>query len=177
MRTHIIYFPNSLMKVVARFAFAVLAPVALAVLALAANTTATKSDPVAQLAFLTGHWRGTAADGHAAEEIISTPEGGVLLCTGREFERGKCVFFDLVVFVEKAGVLTLIPHPNGKLSPHTFPATSDATAKRAVFENAAHDFPKKFVYELIAPDHLRITLTGTIKGESAEDVFDLKRVP
>ncbi len=161
---------------IARLASVLLTTIALATAA--AETSAPKSDSVVQLAFLTGHWRGTAADGHAAEELVSAPEGGVMLSAGREFENGKCVFFDLVVFTEKAGVLTLIPHPNGLLSRHVFPNTSiDAAAKRAVFENPAHDFPKKFVYELVTPDRLRITLTGEIKGKPAEDVFELKRVP
>lgn len=70
-----------------------------------------------QLAFLTGTWRGTSTRGTTAEEVISTPEGGVMLSTGREFKHGQCVFFDLVAFIEKNGAITLIPTANAVRAP------------------------------------------------------------
>jgi hypothetical protein len=141
-------------------------------------TTPAPTATLAQLAFLTGTWRGTSTSGTIAEELISTPEGGVMLSTGREFKDGRCVFFDLVTFTEKNGAITLVPHPNGKRSPSTFPLVSlDTTAQRARFENLAHDFPKTFTYELVAPDRLRITLTGDQKGKPYTETFDLRRSP
>jgi len=132
---------------------------------------------VASLGFLTGHWRGMSSTGQSAEEMVSSPEGGVMVSTGREFKDGKCVFYDLVVFAEQEGKLALVPHPGGRKSAHPFPIIEvDQGAKRAVFENRDHDFPKKFVYELIAPDRLRITLTGEIKGRTTTEVYDLSRV-
>lgn len=148
----------------------------------APSPTATSHAPLrppsslSQLSFLTGLWRGTSSSGATAEELISSPEGGVMLSAGREFKDGKCVFFDLVAFTEKSGAVTLTPHPNGKRSPRTFPLiTLDATAQRAVFENREHDFPKTFTYELTAPDRLRITLTGEQKGQPAREIYELTR--
>ena len=150
---------------------------ALAALSLVTASFAQEKFSVAQLAFLTGSWRGSSSSGAAAEELISTPEGGVIVSAGREFQGGKCIFFDLVAFIEKDGAVTLIPHPNGKRSADTFPLVAlDTAAKRATFENLKHDFPKTFVYELIAPDHLRITLSGEIKGKPASETYDLQRV-
>jgi hypothetical protein len=148
-----------------------------ALFALAATAAPTPEKPaVAQLAFLAGTWRGTASTGRTVEELISAPEGGVMLSAGREFKEGRCVFFDLVAFVEKDGAVQLIPHPNGRRSPRTFPLVQlDATAHRAVFENPEHDFPKKFTYEIVAPDRLRITLAGDMRGKPATEVFDLLR--
>lgn len=132
---------------------------------------------VAQLAFLKGTWYGPTSSGRMAEEVVSSPEGGVMVSAGREFKDGRCVFFDLSVFAEKAGKLTLQPYPNGKIAKDDFPATSiDVAARRVVFENPAHDFPKKFVYE-VKGDQLKITLSGEMKGKMVEEVFDLKRVP
>ena len=159
------------MKLVSRSLRTVLAAITLASVACAQEKSS-----VAQLAFLTGSWRGTSSSGAAAEELISTSEGGVMLSAGREFQGGKCVFFDLIVFMEKDGAVSLIPHPSGKRSPHVFPLVKfEAGAKRATFENKEHDFPKTFVYELAAPDHLRITLTGDIKGKTTTETYDLKR--
>ena len=144
--------------------------------AVAVTAVAQEKFSVAQLAFASGSWRGTSSSGAAAEELISSPEGGVMVSAGREFEKGKCTFYDLVVFAEKEGAVQLIPHPNGRRSADTFPLVAlDATAMRATFENVKHDFPKKFVYELVAPDHLRITLTGDMKGQPATEVYDLQR--
>ena len=151
----------------------------LAALSLAAATAfcAQEKLSVASLAFLTGSWRGTSSSGATAEELISTAKGGVMLCAGREFQGGKCIFYDLVVFAEQAGAVLLIPNPNGKRSADTFPLVAfDAPGQRATFENLQHDFPKKFVYELVAADHLRITLTGDQKGQPATEVYDLQRV-
>jgi hypothetical protein len=146
--------------------------------AIAAGAATGVPTGVAALAFLTGHWRGTLPDGRVAEEVCTTPEGGVLLSAGREFADGKCVFFDLVVFAEKDGTVVLTPHPFGRRSEHAFPLVAlDAAARRAVFENLEHDFPKRFVYELVAADRLRITLTGEMKGQAATEVYNLTRVP
>lgn len=156
-----------------RFAFALVTALVFATVG-----PAQEKSGVAQLAFLAGSWRGTSSSGATAEELISKPEGGVMVSAGREFKDGKCVFYDLVVFAEKDGAVILIPHPNGRRSPRSFPLTAlDAAAKRATFENREHDFPKTFVYELVGPDRLRLTLSGEMKGQPATEVYDLRRSP
>ena len=159
------------MKTPLRFALLVSA------LMVAATAFAEEKTTVAQLGFMSGLWRGTSSSGAQAEELISKPEGGVMLSAGREFENGKCTFYDLVVFTEKDGVVTLIPHPMGRKSADVFPLVKfEGAVNRATFENLKHDFPKTFVYELVTPDHLRITLSGDQKGKPATEVYDLKLV-
>jgi len=149
---------------------------ALATFLLATALFAQEKTAVAQLGFFSGSWRGTSSSGAAAEELISAPEGGVIVSAGREFQNGKCTFYDLVVFAEKDGAVILIPHPNGKRSADVFPLVKlEAGAKRALFENPQHDFPRTFTYELTAPDHLRITLAGVMKGQPATEVYDFQR--
>jgi len=144
----------------------------------ALSPAAQEKPAVAQPAFLAGSWRGSSSSGATAEEIISAPEGGVMLSAGREFQGGKCTFYDLVVFAEKDGAVLLIPHPNGRRRPHTFPFVKlDPAAKRAILENKEHDFPMTFPYELVAPDRLRITLTGEVKDQAATEVYELRRSP
>lgn len=165
------------MKISASFVVVFLSLLACRPAARAADPSAASPGAgVAQLAFLTGTWHGATSSGRTADEVISSTEGGVMVSAGREFKDGRCVFFDLSVFAEKAGVLTLQPYPNGKISKDAFPATSlDVTAKRVVFENPAHDFPKKFVYE-VKGDRLKITLSGEMKGKMVEEVFDLSLI-
>jgi Domain of unknown function (DUF6265) len=148
----------------------------LALVALGSVALAQEKRTVADLAFLAGSWRGPSSSGATAEELISAPEGGVMVSAGREFQGGKCVFYDLVVMMEKDGGVVLIPHPNGKRSAHAFPLVKlEAAARRVTFENQANSFPKTFVYELVGPDHLRITLVGEQQGKAATEVYDLRR--
>ncbi len=128
---------------------------------------------VAGLAFLAGTWRGTTSTGLAAEEVISEPRGGVILAAGREFRSGRCVFFDLVVIAERDDAVVLLPHPNGKRSPHAFPLVAfDVAGRRAEFANPTNDFPQTFVYQLDGDGRLRITLSG---GDHREEYL-LERV-
>lgn len=128
---------------------------------------------VADLAFLAGTWRGVSSTGWAAEEMISEPRGGVMLATAREFVEGRCVFFDLVVFADREGRVVLLPHPNGKRSPHDFPLVAlDGAARRVEFRNAANDFPQTFVYQVDGDGGLRITLSG----EGHAETYTLRRV-
>lgn len=148
-------------------------------LATAAVLSAQEKARVADLAFLAGHWRGPSSTaGVTAEEFISPPEGGVMVSSAREFRGDRCIFYDFMAFVEKDGGVQVIPHPMGRRSPRVFPLVKlDAAAKRVIFENKEHDFPKSFTYEIVAPDRLRITLQGERKGQPSTEVLDLQRVP
>ena len=123
-------------------------PHLLAALLIAAIQTAVaqQKPELPNLGIFAGTWRGVSSSGTNAEEIISAPEGGVMVSVGREFQDGKCVFYDLVVFAEKNGTVVLIPHPNGKRSQYVFPLIAfDGAAKRATFrdfDGALDDVPK-----------------------------------
>lgn len=137
------------------------------------------ADPpkIDSLAFLAGNWRGTNSEGGVADEIYSAPEGGMIVGVGREFDKGRCVFYDLEVFAETKDGIVLTPHPNGKKSPRSFPlVAAESTASKAVFENKEHDFPKRFVWELTPTGELRITLSGERKGQPHTEVFTLRKM-
>lgn len=144
-----------------------------------AATPGTTVTSVAELSWLAGQWRGTTPAGRVIETTYTTPEGGVLLGTSKEYSAdGRCVFFDLEHFAMKDGVLTLTPHPAGKRSVHSFPlAAFDRAAHRATFVNRTHDWPQRFVYERAAEDRLIIVLSGPDKkgGERVER-FELRLV-
>lgn len=141
----------------------------------AANDAATS---VAELSWLAGQWRGTTPASRTIEANYTTPEGGVLLGTSKEYTAdGHCVFFDLEHFAMKDGVLTLTPHPGGKRSRNSFPLESlDRAARRAVFVNRAHDWPQQFVYERLSDERLLITLSGPDKkGGDHSERIELRR--
>lgn len=144
----------------------------LAAVVLAESTGAT-GPRVADLAFLTGTWRGEASTGLAAEELISAPRGGVMLAAAREFRDGRCVFYDLVVFAEREGWVELRPYPMGRPSPHVFPLVAlDAGQRRVEFHNPANDFPQTFIYVVGDEGVLEVILRG---GER-EERYRLRRI-
>ena len=130
------------------------------------------------LLFLAGQWRGTTNEGLAADEIYSTAEGGMIIGLGREFDpTGKCVFYDLEVFAETPGGIVFRASPMGKSAPLEFPlVVAESGPAKAVFVNEKNDFPKRFVWELVAADELRITLSGERKGKPVSTIYSLKRV-
>ncbi len=128
---------------------------------------------VAQLGFLTGTWRGEASTGLAAEELISAPQGGVMVSAAREFREGRCVFYDLVVYAERDGTIELRPHPMGRPSPHVFPLVAlDVGQRRVEFHNAANDFPQTFIYTVGADGVLEVIL----RGGGHEERYRLRRI-
>jgi hypothetical protein len=133
---------------------------------------------LADLGWLAGHWRGTLKNGATFETHYTGPEGGLIASVSKEVKKGRAVSFELEIFSEKDGNLIYQPHPNGKKSEHAFPLLAyDAAAKRAVFENKAHDYPQSFTFHLAAPDNLVITLSGPGKDGKPHDIrYDLKRV-
>lgn len=134
---------------------------------------------VAELSWLAGRWRGTTPAGRTLETTYTTPEGGVLLGTSKEYSlEGRCVFFDLEHFALQDGVLTLTPHPAGKRSRDSFPLVAfDRVARRATFANRAHDWPQQFVYERVSEQRLLIVLSGPDpQGGDRIETYELQRV-
>lgn len=146
--------------------FPLLAPLALA------------AAPIDDLDWLAGHWRGTVSEGTALESHYTTPEGGLVVGSSKEFKDGRCVSFDVEVFGEKDGQLLLMPHPNGQRSKHAFPlAALDKAARKATFVNRQHDWPQVFVYQRIDDDHLLIVLSGPGRdGKEAKIEYAFTRI-
>jgi len=114
---------------------------------------------VADLAFLSGVWQGNDG-GSAWESWYSSPEGGQIVGASKELHDGRVVTIDFEHFYEREGTLRMTPFPFGKKSVEFTLATLDAVAKRAVFENPAHDFPSRFTYQRVDDQRLRIVLEG-----------------
>jgi hypothetical protein len=91
----------------------------------AADTANTKSlapgaaSPAATLAdvaWITGHWRGTGLGGEA-EEIWSAPKAGAMMCAFRVIKDGKPWFYEITLIAEDKGSLVLrVKHFNADLT-------------------------------------------------------------
>ncbi len=127
---------------------------------------------IGDLAWLAGAWTGTRSSGASFEERWSPPKGGAMLATSRTVNAsGKMSAFEFLRIVERDGGLIYIAQPGG--APPTEFVLTELSAKRAVFDNPRHDYPKRIVYELSAEGALTATI-GFMKGGSPRR-FGFKR--
>lgn len=128
---------------------------------------------IGDIAWLSGAWTGTRGTNNAIsfEERWSPAKGGSMLAISRTVSREKMSAFEFLRIVERDGSLVYIAQPNG--APPTEFVLTELTAKRAVFDNPRHDYPKRIVYELTAEGGLTAS-TGFLKGGSPRK-FEFKR--
>ena len=121
----------------------------------------------ADLAWMAGEWR--AIEGETVqEERWSAPLGGILLGTARTVIAGKARFFEYLRIEERADGLVYVASPLGRGA--TEFRLTDGSARRARFENPAHDWPTTIEYELRADGRLTARVFGP--GKSEEYVWE-----
>ena len=152
-------------------------PLLAAALALRAAAEAPVAATVADLAWLEGRWQGVLANGATFEARYGAPRNGTLLSMSRELRDGRTLGVEWELFADRDGSVRYRPHPGGRPSPHEFPLVAlDREARRAVFENRAHDFPQTFVFAREGDDRLVILLRGPGRdGRTREIRYELAR--
>jgi hypothetical protein len=113
------------------------------------------------LAWLPGAWTGRHGTA-SIEERWGPTSGGAILGTARTVERGRMVAFEFLRILEQEGTLIYVAQPNG--GPATEFTLTEATATRLVFENPAHDYPKRVVYERQGENGLTTEISDTDGG-------------
>lgn len=137
----------------------------------AALAAAKASATIAQIAWLSGVWIGTA--GQATVEERWTPvAGGSTIGVSRTLRGTALAAFEFLCIVERGGGLIYSAMPNGR-SPATHFALTAITAESATFENPAHDYPKIVRYTKRADGSLETTISAE-GGQRAQSVV-LKR--
>lgn len=173
-------------KMTAAFAFAVLLTACLNRLSADeakdntdATTNAVATAPkvaIEQLGFLAGNWIGTFPGGRW-ESAYTTPEGGMILSSSKEFRGDRVVMIEFEHFMTIEGEVVLTPYPFGKKSSTTFKLTEfDEAKKRVVFANPEHDFPNTIIYERTKPNELVIQVIGTMRGKEVNQTMTLAPV-
>lgn len=129
-------------------------------LPLAAESTATAD----RLAWMAGHWRGSAsANGHM-EEHWTDAAGGALVGLHKDVEDGKMTSFEFLRIDRLPdGTLAYLASPQGR--PITAFRLKELSDRRVVFENPEHDFPQRVLYWLTPEGHLAARIEGTINGK------------
>jgi len=99
---------------------------------------------VDQVSWLTGCWQIAAGD-QVIDEQWMAPRAGVMLAMSRTVRGGRTTSTEFVTLRAVDGRLVYEANPSGQ-KPTPFPATA-VSADRAVFENPAHDYPRRITYE------------------------------
>jgi Domain of unknown function (DUF6265) len=134
-----------------------------------AQTKATLGD----LSWLTGCWEGRQGDA-ILEEIWSKPGGGSMLGLGRTLKESRTASFEFMQFREENGSLVFLPQPQGGARV-SFPL-KDSFGGRLTFENKAHDFPQRVIYEQKGKGLLLAAIEGTYQGKEEREEYQLRKV-
>jgi hypothetical protein len=106
---------------------------------------------VDQLAWLTGCWQIAEGD-RVVEEQWMAPRAGAMLAMSRSVRAGRITSTEFVTLRAVDGRVVYEANPSGQ-KPTAFPATA-VSPDRAVFENPAHDYPRRIIYERRGADGL-----------------------
>lgn len=118
------------------------------------------------LAWLAGNWTGTQ-DGVEMEELWQKPKGNSMLALHRDVKEGRTISFEFLRIEATADAITYWASPRGR--PATPFKLIEQGNKRAVFENAEHDFPRRIIYWMTDDGSLHAKIEGTLNGKPAAE--------
>lgn len=101
------------------------------------------SPPAPDLSWLAGYWL-SCKKGSEVSETWSDQRGGMMLGTSITHKDGK-VSFEFARILSSASGTRFLAMPSGQ-APTEFVMTQ-ADDKRIMFENSAHDFPQRVIYQ------------------------------
>ena len=107
--------------------------------------------------WMIGCWAGERG-GEKFHERWTGGDDSTLLGVAHTTKAGKLAAFEFLRVVVKEGRAVYVAQPNG--APPTEFAATASTTNRVVFENPAHDFPKRVTYERSGADRLTASIDG-----------------
>ncbi|MGH9832997.1 MAG: DUF6265 family protein [Blastocatellia bacterium] len=117
---------------------------------------------IEDLAWISGDWE-TAPGRMQIDEHWTKVAGNSLFGVSRTVAGGKTVFFEYLRIEARGAEIFYVAHPKAR-TPGTDFKLARLTSQEAVFENPAHDFPKRIIYRKNADG----TLTARIEGDGTE---------
>lgn len=123
-------------------------------------------------AWLAGHWQ-VQADGRTTDEVWLAPAQGLMTGMSRT-HGGKQPFFEFIRIERRGDDIVYIAQPRGGAATEFRAVAADARSIR--FENRAHDFPQRIVYERQDDDGLAARIEGEIDGKTRSERWDYRRV-
>jgi len=132
------------------------------VLATLAPAPQATNPTVKDVAWIAGCWDLTRNGRHVAEHWMA-PEGGTMIGVSRTVAGGKTTEWEFLIVREGTKGLEYVAKPSGQAEA-TFTSTR-VSPNEVVFENAAHDFPKRIIYKRDG-DTLTASIEGPMNGQT-----------
>ena len=117
---------------------------------------------IEDLSWMTGDWELTSGSTRI-EEHWTGVAGGTLIGMGRTVAGNRPAFFEYLRIEARPDGIYYVAHPRAQ-SPGTDFKLVRLQAREAVFENLAHDFPKRIIYRLNSDG----SLTARTEGDGSE---------
>lgn len=144
---------------------------ALPVLATVLWPAAARGQNAAAVAWLAGCWAAPDAE-TGSGEMWTAPAGGTVFGVSRTVKGGRTVAWEFMQIRDEADGTYFVAKPSGQAETR-FKALT-LTGTRAVFENPAHDFPQRVIYERRDGGTLLGRIEGTRGGKAAVVDFPLQ---
>lgn len=145
-------------RIVSAFAMAVIV-----VLAWNANATRAKlvatSPNIQGLAWIAGDWQSARGGRAQVEEHWTVPAGGSMIGMGRTVAGNKTVEFEFLRIEQRGDEIFYIANPNANCPQTDFKLTR-LSEQEVVFENPAHDYPKRIIYRKNSDGSLVASIDG-----------------
>jgi hypothetical protein len=125
-------------------------------------------DALLLVAWLSGCWQMTRG-AEVVDEQWMAPRGGIMLGMARSVRGDRVLSTESTAIRVRDGTLVYEANPSGQ-TPTTFTATA-TTAARVVFENPAHDYPRRLGYERQGPDAVLAWIDDGAGGKRVEYPF------
>ncbi len=117
---------------------------------------------VEDLSWMSGDWE-TAPGRMQIDEHWTKPAGGSMIGLSRTVAGNRTVFYEYLRIETRGADIFYVAHPKAR-TPGTDFKLVKLSGQEAVFENPAHDFPKRIIYRKNADG----SLTARIEGDGTE---------
>ena len=126
---------------------------------------------IKDVAWIAGCWDVTRNGRHVAESWTAA-EGGTMMGVSRTVNNGKTSEWEFLIIREGAKGLEYVAKPS-RQPEATFTSTS-VSPSAVVFENPAHDFPKRIIYQRDG-ETLTASIEGPMNGQTRKIDFAYKK--
>lgn len=127
---------------------------------------------IEDLAWLSGDWE-TGPGRMQIDEHWTKVAGGSLFGVSRTVAGGRTAFFEYLRIETRGADIFYVAHPKAR-TPGTDFKLVKLSGQEAVFENLAHDFPKRIIYRKNADGSLTARIEGDGTGKEKPQDFQYR---
>ena len=132
-----------------------------------AGTTA-----ISDLAWMAGDWQTDPNGRMTSDEHWARPAGGVMIGMSRTVAGEKLISFESLRVEQRGDAIFYVASVNGRCPATDFKLTH-LKGQEVIFENPAHDFPKRIIYRRTSANEMTATVDAGEGTKSPEFIYRL----